>query len=499
MPIFSKKRLYFDFRMNRLAFLCIVGVWLTSCTKTKYEDFTHGFPEEVATIFRNSCSQSGCHNSKSFEAAAGLNLETWEALFEGSRGGSAVIPYSPLQSFLLYSINTDSSKGPILAPNMPIGNAPLSAEEFETIRNWIAEGARNSNGEERFHPLPTRRKWYVSNQGCDMVAVFDAESRQIMRYVEVGSNPDLAEQPIVLKMSKDQRFWYLAFLRFNPRIEKYSSQTDRLISTIPIGFADWRSMEISNDGRLAFLASPALRRLAVVDLVNEQLVSAPELLNHEMNGLISHPIDDKLYLARSGRSEIEIREFDQNGQFSNIRVIDLKQNIPPSEPNLLPFQIKFKPDGTQYFVTCLGSNELRVFNADSDSLMQVISMPALPTKMEISKSTNQIFISCMDDVTSFPNDPERRGSIVVLDLISLQQRATIYAGYQSFAMIVDDDSGLLAVANRNLLATGPAQHHSSPCQGRNGNLTLIDLENLELVKDYKIELLVDPIEIALKK
>src|SRR5437868_5562058 len=64
------------------------------------------YPDDVGKIFVTKCAVSGCHNTKSKDAAAGLDMSTWDALFNGSRGGSAVVPYRSDQSFLVNFINT---------------------------------------------------------------------------------------------------------------------------------------------------------------------------------------------------------------------------------------------------------------------------------------------------------------------------------------------------------------------------------------------------------
>jgi hypothetical protein len=96
-------------------------VMLAGCTWDNLGDQASGYPSEVAEIIVHRCATSGCHNTASSEAAAGLNLDSWHNAFLGSRGGSAIIPYSPDQSYLLHAVNTDTSNGdPILTPTMPL-------------------------------------------------------------------------------------------------------------------------------------------------------------------------------------------------------------------------------------------------------------------------------------------------------------------------------------------------------------------------------------------
>ena len=70
-----------------------------------------GYPPEIAEILVNSCATTGCHNTVSKNAAGGLDLSSWDALFEGGFGGAAVVPYRSDQSYLTFFLNSDSSQG----------------------------------------------------------------------------------------------------------------------------------------------------------------------------------------------------------------------------------------------------------------------------------------------------------------------------------------------------------------------------------------------------
>ena len=63
-------------------------------------------------------------------------------------------------------------------PRMPQGQLPLSETEYQTIYNWIQNGAPNDKGFVKFSDDANRKKFYVCMQGCDLVAVFDAKSKK---------------------------------------------------------------------------------------------------------------------------------------------------------------------------------------------------------------------------------------------------------------------------------------------------------------------------------
>lgn len=483
-----------------LALAAVALLLVCGCAYDKEEDYDHGFPQEVDRIITRNCATTGCHTAASAPAAAGLNLESWDELFLGSRGGSPVIPYATAYSYLLYAVNTDSSQGPVLVPTMPIGMPALSAAEYQTLKSWIEAGARNAKGEERFPPRQDRKKWYVANQGCDRVAVVDAESKQIMRYIEVGVNPNLAERPIAIVMAPDQQSWFVVFSLFSPHIEQYSTLTDEKIASISLGHNGWNSMCISPDGNWGIVVGEQMREVAVLDLTTNRLAGPLVTTFQDVHGPIIHPTQPKLYLPQLWRSGMYVMTYDQAGLLSNPVAIDLVQGVDPVQPgNLWPYEIVFAPDGSRYYVACRHSNEVRVFAASNDSLLQVIQVGDFPVDMALSSATGHLLVACQEDTTLVPASAAQRGSVAVIDLQSGQRLRSIYTGLQPGAVDVDPSSNVAVVANRNVLGNYSSQHHASPCAGINGYVTLIDLQTLQVVADYKPELLVDPVAVAVKR
>ncbi|HEX2899549.1 MAG TPA: YncE family protein [Bacteroidia bacterium] len=471
---------------------------LNGCKTDNLTDLAHGYPEEIAEILRPSCAASGCHTAASAPAAAQLNLESWDDLFKGSSGGSPVVPYSPEQSYFLYAINNDSTRGPILLPTMPIQQPALNPYQYEAIRQWIADGARNSKGEERFPPKASRRKWYVAHRGCELVAVIDAESRQVMRYVKVGEDGHADEQLNCVKVAPDGRHWYAVFAANNPRIEQYSTLTDQKVSTIALGHKIWHNMAFSADGRFAFLVSGGFRDMVAVDLEQGISIGSPYPLAANIAGLAAHPEGSSVYVTKSDHSALIVVAHDSNGVFGSAREVDLVQGIPPANAGeLMPYDIAFSPDGRQYFVSCWQSHEIRAFDSATDTLLQVIPVGVAPTKMAISAAKGLLLVTCMEE--TWGGEPTRRGAVAVIDLASHQLLRMVYSGYQPHGIAVDETSGFAVVANRNLDQNGPAQHHASTCAGRNGNITLLDLNSLEIVSGFKAELSVDPYSVATKE
>lgn len=485
--------------MNRLWYLPFL-LLLSACTYDKLEDSMHGYPEDIASVFRTSCANAGCHTATSSEAAAGLNMETWASLFEGSRGGSPVIPYSPDQSYLLYSINTDTSRGVTLSPTMPIGGSHLSDDEYNRIRQWILEGARNAKGEERFPAKADRIKWYIGNQGCDLVSVFDAESKQVMRYVQVGNVPGLSESPHMIKISKDKKYWYVVFLAANPHIEKYSTLNDEKVADIYIGSGDWNTFNISPDGKFGFAVAYNGQAVAIVDLEKDTLATPLLAFQDKIHGAAIHPNQQKLYITLQDGSGLYVLDYDNNGDILNFEPVDLIQTIQPTIAGpLWPHELAFTPDGSKYFVSCQHSNEVRVFETANNTILAVIPVGDDPTEFARDDEAGHLFVTCTEDLSTFAGQSDKRGSVAVIDYNSNTLVKSIYVGYQPHGLDIDPVNGYLVVANRNNSPGGPAPHHSSNCGVRNGYLALVNLQTLEVVSGFKPELSDDPYTVAVKR
>lgn len=480
------------------AFLVLISfvIFLSTCRKDKGMPDYAGYPEEVGKIIINKCAVSGCHNTISKDGAAGLDLTTWEKLFEGSRGGNAaVIPFRPDQSFLLYAVNTFSDMGPQLFPTMPVNKDPLSREEVVAISDWISSGAPDKNGYVKFSDHPLEEKLFIINQGCDMVHIADAESGLIMRSVDVGASPAI-ESPHYIHLSHDGIYFYVCFYS-GDMFQKFRTLDGSFVGQVNIGSGLWNTFTLTENDSLAFVIDwEASGKIAVVDIRNMQL-----LITYQGSGLLEYPHgsavkDNWLYItAQSGNFiyKIDITDI-YNPDFNQI--VLQPGEIPSSAPKYDPHQIHFSPDDSEYNISCQRSNEVRFFNASNDSLIAIVPTGKYPQHPHYSMTTDYLFVTCMEDDITYPG---KTGSVSVINYKTHTFVKSIYTGFQPHGQAIDDNGKKVFIANRNINPSGPAPHHSSSCNGRNGYLTIIDMNTLELVPGYNAEMSVDPYYIAGKE
>ncbi|MBL7921194.1 MAG: hypothetical protein JNJ40_12825 [Bacteroidia bacterium] len=468
-----------------MTIVCIIN----SCTKDvgKISYAETAFPNEIGEIIIKKCATSGCHNDISKEAAAGLSLTSWNRMFEGSNGGAIVIPYRPDLSTLIYYINSYSEYGTIqLVPKMPFGGSALTNSEVKTIYDWVSNGAPNASGLVKFSDNPNRKKFYVSNQGCDIVTTFDANSMLAMRATNVGKNSIAIEAPHFVRVSPDNKYWYVSFLAAGA-LQKYRVSDNSFVAEANIGFGSWNTFAISTDGKhiyaIDWSSSGKIKKIQTDSMIVKATLGGLTW----PHGSALNSTNDTLYVT----SQISNYILKLPTDFSSYEQIVMdNSSIPSNSPILNPHEVMMSPDYSKYFVTCEKSNQIKVLSRSTDQVLATIPVGDVPQEMAISKSKNYLFVSCMEDVTTYGNS--KRGSVYVIDIITYAVVGHVYTGHQPHGVMVDEQNKRVYVTNRNVISGGPAPHHASLCTGRNGYVTVIDLNTLKLIPSLKAEVSVDP-------
>jgi DNA-binding beta-propeller fold protein YncE len=488
-------------------FLTAFVLMLSQCANDKKESIpeivnTACYPDAVGKIFVEKCATSGCHNTTSKDAAAGLDLSSWDKLFNGSRGGSAVIPYSADQSFLVNFINTysDLNSGISQLPTMPNNGTPLSRDEVQTVINWINDGAPDCNGK-RLTDDRGQKKFYITNQGCDLVSVWDADRKVIMKYIKVGGDPNLIESPHKVAVSPDGKNWYVSFTGTNAKyFQKYRTSDDSLIGTVEIGFGSWNTFAFSPDSKWAYIPNYNSNdgRVAVVDcetmtMRNDNFLSAtqnpfsPGFDCVKPHGSYISPDGQYLYLTM--QEDNYIYKIDLTGPHPDGIAI---HHFPVGSSK--PHELVFSPDGTIYFVTCQGSNDVLIFRVSDDTFLKQINVGVDPVEMSFSHLKPYLFVTCMaGNAVSIIN---------YQDTTLVKTINTLGDFYYPHGVLVDDAHNVCYIVNRNVdAAGGPPPHHTSICDPskKNGYLLAIDLNTLEIISGFKPELSIDPYSIAITK
>lgn len=456
-----------------------------------------GYPPEIGKIIITKCATAGCHNTISKEASSGLDLTTWDKMFEGNHSGSVTIAYradaSPMFTFCnIYNDLGDTSQ----LPKMPYNEPLLSKTEVTLLKDWINSGAKDKNGKIKFDQSPGRKKFYVSNQGCDNISVFDAQTKLVMRLVDIGINDGQIETPHMIKVSPDGNFWYAIFVGGSV-IQKFSTINDSLVGELNLGLGLWSAIVITQDGSTGFITDwTSNGRIACVDLnqMSLKLMYQGSQLLVNPHGLAIDNITNTLYVT--GQTGNFIYKIDVTNPLSPdvSPPISLQPGIGVNyNRSLDPHEISIGPGDSMYFVTCEWSNEVRAYKKSDDTFVK--SFPGFNNckEMTYSETNHLLFVTCTDDSLTFA---PQRGSVGVIDISTLTYVKHINTGYQPHGIAADDNQNLVYVANIN--SNGTAPHHKSLCAGNNGNVTIIDMSVLEVMPGYKHEVSVFPYSVTIK-
>ncbi|HTN45692.1 MAG TPA: beta-propeller fold lactonase family protein [Flavipsychrobacter sp.] len=468
--------------------VCFLG----SCTHEPAKDETtvlpDHYPAEVGKIILTKCATAGCHNAASYQlSGGGLLMDTWEHMFDGGNTGAAVIPYSVENSALLYFTNAYPDLGALPPDNMkmPLNNPPLTREEYLTLRAWIASGAPDKSGNIPFASrADTRQKIYLSHQGCDYITVIDAEKNVVMRSIPTGTSVTI-ESAYALKISPDGHA-YISFWA-SQNMLKMDTKTDSLVDVIDVGSPNSCMLQVSPDSRKLLLTNIFSGSLLRINTETKMVDSTYGTNSFSSpHGVTANASFTNYYVTEQyGNTLYKI------GRDGAVKKISIDGKPLSTANGSNPYSIALSPDESKYFVTCAGTDEIRVFDTQTDTLMSVIPVGTTPQDLAFSRKKPYLFVSCENDAAT---TSLYKGSVYIIDYNTLQVVRKINDRYyMPHALVVDDVYKKLFVFSRNVDPDGPVPHHnSSTCTGRNGYYSVYDFEKLQPINGKRYEVTIDP-------
>jgi YVTN family beta-propeller protein len=348
----------------------------------------------------------------------------------------------------------------------------------------------------KFSDNPTRKKAYITNQGCDIVAVLDIATNVIMRYIPVGNNPN-PEVPHTVKISPDGKYWCVCFASGDV-FQIFSTSDDKLVATIPLPSGSWNTIAFSSDSKMVYTVDwNSDGHVACIDLENKSLKKIIGGGTLEWSHGIALFNDTVMYVSANKGNFVYRANIEDLDNVDFNTVVAEKNAALNKNSSLDIHEIVFSPDNSKYFLSCQTSNEVRVMDAQKDTLIAVINTGKYPVEFSFSTKHHLLFVSCMEDDTY--SSEGIKGSITAIDYTTNTKIATIKSGYQPHGLFAYDAQDILYIINRNISSTGPTPHHTSYCGGRNGYYQFIDMNTLKLIGGSKRELSNDPYSIAIRQ
>lgn len=155
---------------------------------------------EIAPIFAMHCNS--CHTRRSdwwkFQELAGeFDSSTHSSLMKGGVSGPLIVPGHPEQSLLIHRI-TESPKD----IRMPFLGKPLSDEQINLLKTWIAQGAKEDKIElpEHLIEIPDVA---VTSKGIDVLCRVLGEAYLVLEAIDPANGNVLDRRIATSKFSKD--------------------------------------------------------------------------------------------------------------------------------------------------------------------------------------------------------------------------------------------------------------------------------------------------------
>jgi sugar lactone lactonase YvrE len=177
------------------------------------------------------------------------------------------------------------------------------------------------------------------------------------------------------------------------------------------------------------------------------------------------------------------------GQFMDTISIDGNPPVQTDAPTGLsdPHALLMAADFSKFYVTCEGTNQVRVIDAHTRKLDTVLQVGTFPQEAAFSRNpaTPYLFITCMQDNN---NPPTNQGTVYVFNY-NTYQLVKVLSGdfFQPHGICVDDRDGLVYIPSSNLSQTGPPPHHCLPGDCHPGWYTVYSISTLQPVNSIRYE------------
>ncbi|MDX2246634.1 MAG: beta-propeller fold lactonase family protein [Bacteroidia bacterium] len=486
----------FLYRFRPLLFFCLI--LLVSCEHeypSEKDVVNSGYPENIAPLLLRNCAINTCHTGP--ESPESLDLSTWVNMYRGSDFGSVIIPGSSRWSHIFQHINTYTDLGIQATPVMPPDSMEkLSQSEVLLIREWIETGAPNRLGQFYWAAQETQAsgKLFTLCAGSDRIAVTDIPTNSIMRMIEVGQYPEDLEAPHFIVLSPDRQYLYVTLIE-GGLVEKYRTDNYEFEGRVAIGAAP-SIIHLNTTGTRAVIthwnASGAAAKLSMINTEDMSIVQQVKASSDFLSFPHGMEITDDfrtLYVGANEGNYYSKLEIDESGFIGEEKypVDPINSPVPFANTLYKPYQLFLTPDESTLFVSCNASDEVRVFDTATDTLMAVIPVGDGPRLMAYDPENNQLFVACRNQ-ESFAEQGSLQGCISVIDVGSRSFVQNIYrVGHRPHGVSVDVAGRRLYVSSEN---TGGVDELHHPLQGNSqppGKYNVIDLNTLRVLRNRETQ------------
>lgn len=431
-------------------------------TPIDYENIsTIVYSQHVQPLLTQTCATTGCHTTTT--KAAGLCLNSWDDLLKGSRYGEVLIPFEPERSLLtlLFDGTTLRRAHPALA------GRGLSSVEVRFLKRWVSEGARNDNGEMPF--MHRSRKLYCPNQADDNVAVIDPDNGVVMKYIPVGISPANDAPHFVVT---GQHFWYVSLIGTG-QVWKFDLHADTLVGKGTVQGAP-ALLSLTPDGNKLYVSQFMTSSTNRVTVINTATMAVIKTINvwTMPHGMRMNHAGTRLYVANMMSDNISVIDVARD---SVVATIPVAYDASPFGPTkYMPMEVAVSPDDAVFMVTCSEWDEVRMFDAVTNTLVDSFRVGSQPWHLQFTPDGQFCYVT------------NRLGNSVSVIHIPMRHVMSTIASASTFAyphgVDISADGQYVFVSNENI------SHRYVPRYNMEyvGNVCIIDHATGQIVKVLEV-------------
>ncbi|MFK7925146.1 MAG: YncE family protein, partial [Bacteroidia bacterium] len=382
----------------------------------------------------------------------------------------------------------------------------LDSLALSSLRSWINLGAKDANANYAWseQEKSSADKLFTLCAGSDLIAVTQLSTNRLMRYFEVGNDPNNLEAPHFLALSPDKQFLYVTLIE-GGFVEKYRTDNYDFVERLAVGSSP-SLLNLSPDGKYCLIShfnsddnSPKLTMINTesMSIVGDPLIASANFL-HRPHGLVSKQKLSVLYVgAASGNyySKLEIDPLDANGPFLSEEKISLDPLNAPSpmgSVNYQPYYLAIDQTNNRLLISCNATDEVRVFDLNTDQLLANIPTGAYPRLMDFDPLGERLYVACRDEA-NVSAQGERLGCVSVLDMKTLTLEKNIYnIGHVPHGIAFSAAQNIVVVNSENTAGFIPSFNPTIARPGPAGQYSLIDATSLSVIPGSERQIAVLP-------
>ncbi|MFQ6608539.1 MAG: YncE family protein [Fidelibacterota bacterium] len=252
-------------------------------------------------------------------------------------------------------------------------------------------------------------KVYVAYQSSDRVAVFNGETGEPIREVDVDITPNVADNPHYIVIDEVHKVWFVTLIS-SGYVLKYDLLTDNLLDSVFVGNQP-ALMEIDPEGKYLYVsrfmpmmgigtASTFVHRIDLetmdIDSVNVGAASP--------HGIALNNDGSELWVASNQASHffrIETERFTESGYEPVSYKIgsDVPDAIGINDGIYEALELVISPDGEKLFMSCsdIGVNQIRVFSTTTGDSLGAYSLGMMgmqPWHLITDPVGDYVYVAC---------------------------------------------------------------------------------------------------------